>query len=564
MRFQKRFVALAVCVILAAVLKFHFGSENLKEVEEFRGANIKEDVFSPMIAQSVNSKLMTVTLNDKSYTNSQKSVYMSEQLNIMVSTEALMEGLYCSAHLYGEDTILILQGETEISMKEGEDFMTVNGEEVELITPMTIQDGAVYVPLQPLQSYLNFTLSWDMEDNSGVATTTLEESYLPLKFDLRKYGRMGAVQDQGNYGTCWAFASLSALESSLLPEETVEFSADHMSLRNSFSSDQSQGGEYTMGMAYLTSWQGPVLEKDDPYGDGISPENLKAAKHVQNIELIEAENLNDIKEAVYKHGAVQTSLYCNVRDTSLYNRAYASYYYSGEQSVNHDVVIVGWDDTYPAERFSMKPEGDGAFLCQNSWGSDFGDQGIFYVSYYDSNIGSRCISYIGVEDTDNYDHIYQSDLCGWGGQLGYNKSSLYAANVFTSQQDELMEAVGFYATGPDTSYEIYLVPQFENVTSLKEGWRVASGTKSKPGYYTIKLDSQIKVTKGVKFAVVMKIDTPDSTRPLAVEYAKEDSAVQVDLTDGESYISANGKKWESAEKTQNCNVCIKAYTKDLE
>ena len=121
------------------------------------------------------------------------------------------------------------------------------------------------------------------------------------------------------------------------------------------------GVSLTQGMAYLTSWQGPVLEKDDPYGDGISPENLKAAKHVQNIELIEAENLNDIKEAVYKHGAVQTSLYCNVRDTSLYNRAYASYYYSGEQSVNHDVVIVGWDDTYPAERFSTKPEGDGAF-----------------------------------------------------------------------------------------------------------------------------------------------------------------------------------------------------------
>ena len=127
-----------------------------------------------------------------------------------------------------------------------------------------------------------------------------------------------------------------------------------------------------------------------------------------------------------------------------------------------------------------------------------------------------------------------------------------------------MEAVGVYATGPDTTYEIFLVPQFDNVTSLKEGWRVASGTKSKPGYYTIKLDSQIKVTKGVKFAVVMKIDTPDSTRPLAVEYAKEDSTVQIDLTDGESYISANGKKWESAEKTQNCNVCIKAYTKDLE
>ena len=36
-----------------------------------------------------------------------------------------------------------------------------------------------------------------------------------------------------------------------------------------------------MSMAYLLSWKGPVLEADDPYGDGVSPAGLKAVKHVQ-------------------------------------------------------------------------------------------------------------------------------------------------------------------------------------------------------------------------------------------------------------------------------------------
>ena len=73
----------------------------------------------------------------------------------------------------------------------------------------------------------------------------------------------------------------------------------------------------------------------------------------------------------------------------------------------------------------------------------------------------------------------------------------------------------------------------------------------------------MKVTKGEKFAVVLKIKTPGTDRPLAVEYQKDGSSIVIDLTDGESYISPNGKRWESAEENQKCNVCIKAYTNDL-
>ena len=50
-----------------------------------------------------------------------------------------------------------------------------------------------------------------------------------------------------------------------------------MSLRNSFHFSQNAGGEYTMSMAYLLAWQGPVLEEEDPYGDGYSPDGLRPA-----------------------------------------------------------------------------------------------------------------------------------------------------------------------------------------------------------------------------------------------------------------------------------------------
>ncbi len=71
-----------------------------------------------------------------------------------------------------------------------------------------------------------------------------------------------------------------------MPEESLDLSEDHMSLNNGFCIPQEEGGEYTMSMAYLLSWQGPVLESEDPYGDGTSPKGLKAVKHVQEIQMI--------------------------------------------------------------------------------------------------------------------------------------------------------------------------------------------------------------------------------------------------------------------------------------
>lgn len=50
---------------------------------------------------------------------------------------------------------------------------------------------------------------------------------------------------------------------------------------------------------------------------------------------------------------------------------------------NHAVCIVGYDDTYPKENFNAdhQPQGDGAFIVKNSWGSitaeDDRDRGTF-------------------------------------------------------------------------------------------------------------------------------------------------------------------------------------------
>ena len=69
------------------------------------------------------------------------------------------------------------------------------------------------------------------------------------------------------------------------------------------------------------------------------------------------------------------------------------------------------------------------------------------------------------------------------------------------------------------------------------------------------------MNKGEKFAIVLMIKTPDSVHPMAIEYKADESTRNVDLSDGEGYISTNGKNWENVEETQSANLCIKSICK---
>ena len=398
---------------------------------------------------------------------------------------------------------------------------------------------------------------------------------LPAFYDGREEGRVPSVKNQGSIGTCWAFASLQALEAALLPGESYEFSEDHMSLNNGFCIPQEEGGEYTMSMAYLLSWRGPVLEADDPYGDGISPDGLKSVKHIQEIQILPDKDYEEIKRAVLLYGGVQSSLYTSLAEGDIrsesYNEEAYAYCYIGPEPPNHDSVIIGWDDAYLKENFHGEVQGDGAFICMNSWGDGFGDQGYFYVSYYDSNIGRSNIVYSVVEDTDNYDHIYQSDLRGWVGQLGYGEDTVWFSNVYEAGTSQRMEAAGFYATGPHTSYEIYVVRHVGKESDILERQDfdrkvlLTKGNFDYGGYYTVPLmgnqREDLELSPGERFAVIVKITTPDAVHPAAIEYDAGDGRTFVNVSDGEGYISADGVTWERAEE-KRCNLCLKAYTKD--
>lgn len=559
MKYSKRYIILSIVLVIVFLFKFHILELDEAEVGTFRGGELSEEVWYPLVANDVNGQLLTVTIDNKEYTNEKYTFYMDDECHIMVPVSLLRDALNCSAHVYDSNTLLVEKHNLSASftlseVAEAGSFVCIN--------------GAYYVSMKDLADVLGYSFSFDVQTNTVSAADTSENiSALPASYDLRDKQRVSNIRNQGAYGTCWAFGALSAIESTLLPEESYIFSVDHMSLSNSFSGTQYDGGEYTMGMAYLAAWQGPVYEADDPYGDGKSDSSLNAVKHVQEMQIIASKDISAIKEAVFKYGGVQTSLYSNLTGTSssslYYNKSTSSYCYIGTEKPNHEVVIIGWDDNYSKENFNMSLEGDGAFICQNSWGSEFGENGVFYVSYYDTNIGTHNVVYTSIEDNDNYDNIYQSDLCGWVGKLGYEKESMYGANVFTAESDEEIVAAAFYATAPDTEYKLYVVNDYEDEDSFVNKILVAEGTLRNAGYYTIDFEQAVSVTKGERYAIVLYVYTPGATHPMAIEYNSGSIFMgNVDLEDGEGYISYSGTNFINVKEKQDCNLCIKAFTND--
>jgi C1A family cysteine protease len=387
---------------------------------------------------------------------------------------------------------------------------------------------------------------------------------LPSAYDLRTQNRLTPVRNQGNCGSCWAFAAYSSLESNLLPSESDDLSENNLNNTHGFDWGPCTGGNADISMAYLARWSGPVNESDDPYNpsSGTSPPGLQPAKHIQEVLILPDRtgplDNDGIKQAVMAYGAVDTSMYYS---DSSYHSGNHAYRYSGTSSANHDVAIVGWDDNFPSSRFSAAPPGNGAFIIRNSWGSWWGEGGYFYASYYDAVIGQGNYIFNEGEPVSNYLRIYQYDPLGWTSGLGLGGNTGWFANVFNAVGNEQLRAVSFYSGSSNSTYEIYV---YLNIGSSPTSGSLAgskTGSLSIAGYHTVTLPSPIPLSSGVKFSVVVKLTTPGYTYPIPIEYPFSNYSSKATANAGESFISNNGTNWSDLTSYYiNTSVCLKVFT----
>lgn len=420
--------------------------------------------------------------------------------------------------------------------------------------------GSVSLPdkIEAAGTFSELPVRMPQKEELSVSKPEKTEITLPKSYSYQEEGRMPVPRDQGDENSCWAYASMSALESSWDQDAKGPYATEHLLQNHPFGRELSEGGSYAVSMAYLLSWLGPVEEKTEE-----SSEDPLVCVHVQEVRQAQPKDYEAIKRFVYKYGGVETALYVDFRnaltDSSYYNEETKAYCYQGNASSNHEIVIVGWDDDYPAENFVGEVQENGAFLCLNSWGEEFGNSGAFYVSYEDANIGNYGITYSRVDPVGYYDEIFQADLCGYTAQIGYGQESAWFANVYTAEEPINARACGFYATGADTYYEIYGIREFTGPESFLLKEPLCSGYLEDVGYYTIDLPEPLKINEQTDFAFVVKITTEDALYPVAVECPIEGFSENADISDGRGYLSCQGSRWEQVETNKEYNLCLKIY-----
>lgn len=202
----------------------------------------------------------------------------------------------------------------------------------------------------------------------------------PSFFSWRLLDGVTPVKDQGSCGGCWAFAALGALESMIKIYWGYEYDFSEQQILSCSTPGFGCGGGWMS-----TAWRhirdnGAVLEDCMPYEANDSEPCIEATcTKYAAVDYWEdvPNNVEAIKDKLMNHGPVATT-FTVYEDFDAYTGG--CYEHTGNDPINHAVVICGWDDDLCG--------GVGAWLVKNSWGESWGKSGYFWIKYGSCRIGS--------------------------------------------------------------------------------------------------------------------------------------------------------------------------------
>ena len=338
-----------------------------------------------------------------------------------------------------------------------------------------------------------------------------------------------------------------------------------------------------------------------------------------------------VKQALFATGAVSASLYMDPSAGSLYYHQEPGsdkdapdgtpYFYfpnywtfdaddvggMGQESlsINHDVAIVGWDDTYSRWNFAtpatdvegnpyaydddvaevmerdgiayIVPKEDGAWLIKNSWGTvadngwKIGDDGMFYVSYCEKTLDNASSFVLAGTAADEplYEIVHQYDGVE-GTAFGGNANNVMAgANVFHVQEAEQLEALGVWVPAAGSELDVSVYTNLSDPTNPESGTLAVEQHESidERGWYTLDLANEVAIDANSSYSVVVSGVWGEGMNYAPVEMATA-SMAEVRIDEGESFLKtdeAGTLLWvdaydvaETIDIQSMGNVCVKA------
>ena len=325
-------------------------------------------------------------------------------------------------------------------------------------------------------------------------------------YDPRDNGKISSVSSQGKSGACWAFAATACIEQDLITKgdenASVDLSEAALICASGGEAPFSQTGSAAQAELILASGKGLCFEQFEPF-IGSAPEaaivsDEKAGIMEYGLSKAYEIDSSQIKLAVKKHGAVYVSQYYNKKYMSEDGE---SYYCPTSLPVNHAAAIVGWDDSYPKEKFPTAPKNDGAWLIKSSWGAEVSQDGYYRISYEDKSISGFTVFETGEAHSCTYslaDRLPAVNISAG--------SKVSAACVYTAESDEVLSSAGFLSMSSEPAdYTLSVYTKIKDGSPEGTLAASASGKISAKGFYSAELDKAVKLDKGEHFSVVLTL-----------------------------------------------------------
>ena len=381
---------------------------------------------------------------------------------------------------------------------------------------------------------------------------------LPASFDLRNTGGLSSVKDQGGCGSCWAFATMGAIESRWIIDGrgTYDLSEDNMNTCHlPFLPNPCEGGNIFMSSAYLARGSGPLSETDDPYNDSHTvvdcPSGFDPQGIITSVWLIPKTDPNLIKSLIQQYGALYTNMYYT---SASYNSGNHTYYYSGGSSTNHAVTLVGWDDN------KVTAGGTGAWIIKNSWGASWGENGYFYIAYQDSKVNSSLGLFMDSIDYNQDMTISTYSESGWIYNAGYSSNQADALVKFTADGNSQITKIGTWAVLPGAVINVEVYDDFDGSSSLTGLLgTIPNQTCTYTGYYSFDLSSPINISDGNDYYIKIRYRTTGYNYPIPIE-AYYAGYVDPVIETGKCWTKSTGESTWWSEDEYNDDLCIYVYS----
>ena len=216
--------------------------------------------------------------------------------------------------------------------------------------------------------------------------------------------------------------------------------------------------------------------------------------------------------------------------------------------MDHAVLIVGWDDTLC---------GGGGWIVKNSWGTDWGDSGFFYIPYCCAFIGdyASVVTIYSGPPLIAYPP-YSHDENGWVKNWGFPGYD-YGWGLIKVEpvRSELLAGVGFYAVYPPTEIEVKIYDEFNGVSPNPNSILYSDTMHCDyAGYYTLDLKRPLVLKQADPVYIAIRFTTPGYDHPIAID------SIAYDMDYGWSFVSSDGNTYQPLDLAGlgEGDLCIQA------